>query len=403
LHAGDQIGAIARLDRALVLAGTTGDVATMCEMRVSLASVWADLGQLETAESLLRHALQEAQTIELHHVTTAALITLGPVLTDSGRLGEARRLTMQALNFARKQGDLRWEGAAQLYLSTISFVAGEHLGSEQRARRAAEIVSAPLRPSALAAIARALLAQAHPAEALEQARAAAAQLAATGHVEKYESLVHLMLAEALDASGAARLIVLRGAGHDFCLGRDMQPPPEGAGVSPLDVMREDTGPMIELFEAFRRLKQPVLGVVRGRAWGIGTVFAGLCDVTIAASDASFRLAELERGIPPCIAMSGLLDRVPAKTLAWLVYSAEILDADAALAAGLISRKLEPAVIESAVAAFSARLLSFRPEAVAAVKQFADFAPRHNAAQAVLYGASVLANVLASTVKTGSAS
>jgi enoyl-CoA hydratase/carnithine racemase len=211
------------------------------------------------------------------------------------------------------------------------------------------------------------------------------------------------LAGALDAGGAARLIVLRGAGHDFCLGRDMQPPPAGAGVSPLDVMREDTGPMIELFEAFRRLKQPVLGVVHGRAWGIGTVFAGLCDVTIAASDASFRLAELERGIPPCIAMSALLDRVPAKTLAWLVYSAETLDADAALAAGLISRKLEPAVIESAVAAFTARLLSFRPEAVAAVKQFADSAPRHNAAQAVLYGASVLANVLASTVKTGSVS
>ena len=201
LHAGDLTGAIALLDAALALAGTTGDVATMCEMRVSLASVWADMGQLETAESLLRHALREAQTIELHYITTAALITLGPVLTDSGRLGEARRLTMQALNFARKQGDLRWEGAAQLYLSTISFVAGEHLGSEQRARRAAEIVSAPLRPSALAAIARALLAQNHPAEALEQARAAAAQLATTRHVEKYESLVHLMLAEALAANG----------------------------------------------------------------------------------------------------------------------------------------------------------------------------------------------------------
>lgn len=203
------------------------------------------------------------------------------------------------------------------------------------------------------------------------------------------------LAAALDKSGAARLIVLRGAGNDFCLGRDMQPPPPGSGVSPLDVMREDTGPMIELFEAFRRLTQPVLGVVRGRAWGIGTVFAGLCDVTIAAADASFRLAELERGIPPCIAMSALLERMTSKALAHLVYSAETMDADAALVAGLISRKVEADEIEPVVAAFSARLLSFRPEAVAAVKQFTDTAPRHNAAQAALYGASVLANVLAS--------
>jgi len=203
------------------------------------------------------------------------------------------------------------------------------------------------------------------------------------------------LAAALDASAASRLIVLRGAGHDFCLGRDMQPPPPGSAMSPLDVRREDTDPMLALFAAFRRVKQPILGVITGRAWGIGTVFAGMCDVSVAAADATFRVAELERGIPPCIAMSALLERIPQKALAYLVYSAETLDADAALAAGLISRKVEPGKIEAAVAAFTARLLSFKPEAVAAVKQFLDTAPRHDPEHAALYGASVLANVLAS--------
>ena len=135
------------------------------------------------------------------------------MLTHAGRLGEARRLAMQALNFARKQGDQRGEGAAQLYLSTISFLAGEHPGSEQRARRAAEIGSPSLRVSALAAVARAVLAQGRRPEALEQARAAAAELAAraaSGRVEEYESLVHLVLAEALAANGdpaGARAVV----------------------------------------------------------------------------------------------------------------------------------------------------------------------------------------------------
>ncbi|HET6149010.1 MAG TPA: protein kinase [Polyangia bacterium] len=201
LHSGDQASAIGLLEAAVELAAATGDVRAMCEMRVNLGSVWSDMGQLEPAETLLRQTLQEAQTIELHYIATAALINLAPVLTHAGRLGEARRLTMQALNFARKQGDVRWEGAAQLYLSTISFMAGEYPGSEQRARQAAEIASAPLRPSALAAIARALLAQDRRAEALEQARVAAAELAAVGHVEEYESLVHLMLAETLEANG----------------------------------------------------------------------------------------------------------------------------------------------------------------------------------------------------------
>jgi ATP/maltotriose-dependent transcriptional regulator MalT len=200
LHSGDQAAAIGLFEAALELAAATGDARAMCEMRVNLAAVWADMGQLEPAEALLRQTLQEAQSIELHYVATAVLINLGPVLTHAGRLGEARRLTMQALNFARKQGDVRLESAAQLYLSTISYMAGEYPGSEQRARQAAEIASAPLRPSALAAIARALLAQDRRAEALGQARAAAEQMAAVGHVEEYESLVNLMLAETLAAN-----------------------------------------------------------------------------------------------------------------------------------------------------------------------------------------------------------
>jgi enoyl-CoA hydratase/carnithine racemase len=200
---------------------------------------------------------------------------------------------------------------------------------------------------------------------------------------------------ALDASSACRVIVLRGAGADFCLGRDMQPPKPGSNVSPLEVMRDDTTPMLELFEAFRRRKQPVVGVVQGRAWGIGTVFAGLCDVTIAATNATFRLAELERGIPPCIALSALLDRMPKKVLAHMVYSTLEMDAATALAAGLVSRTVGPASIESDVSEFVARLLSFGPVTTEAVKLYLDTAPHFNEANAALYGSSVLANVLAS--------
>lgn len=203
------------------------------------------------------------------------------------------------------------------------------------------------------------------------------------------------VAAALGQAQGARVVLLRGAGADFCIGRDMQPPPPGARVSPLDVMREDTGPMLEMFDAFRRVKAPVLGVVQGKAWGIGTVFAGLCDVTLAAAGTTFRLAELERGIPPCIAMSPLLDRMPKKALAYLVLSAEEMGADAALAAGLVSRVVAPQALEEAVQAFVRRLVGFRSETVEAVKVYLDSAPHFNEANAALYGSSMLCNVLAS--------
>ena len=203
------------------------------------------------------------------------------------------------------------------------------------------------------------------------------------------------LGDALDASRARRLIVLRGDGNDFCIGRDMQAPPPGSRVSPADVVREDTGPMLELFDRFRRCPQPVIAVIQGRAWGIGTVFAGLCDITYATPDASFRLAELERGIPPAIAMSALLDRMPMKTLGHLVYSTEAIDAASALAAGLISRVCAADEIEGALDALVQRLLAFAPDTVNAVKSYLANAPRNDHARSALLGSSVLANVLAS--------
>jgi enoyl-CoA hydratase/carnithine racemase len=203
------------------------------------------------------------------------------------------------------------------------------------------------------------------------------------------------VAGALREARESRVILLRGAGTDFCVGRDMQPPAPGAQVSPLDVIREDTGPMLELFDAFRRVRQPIVGVVQGKAWGIGTVFAGLCDITLVAAGSTFRLAELERGIPPCIAMSPLLDRMPKKVLAHLVLSAEEMGAYAALAAGLVSCVHAPDALEDAVKALVARLLSFRPETVEAVKLYLESAPHFNEANAALYGSSMLANVLAS--------
>ncbi len=207
------------------------------------------------------------------------------------------------------------------------------------------------------------------------------------------------MAEALtaeiDKAHNSRVIVLRGTGADFCLGRSMQPPPPGSGARPLDILREDAGPMIEMYNAFRRRRHPVLAVIVGRAWGIGAVFAALSDVTIAASDSSFKLGELERGIAPCIAMAPLLDRMPVKALAHLVYSAEAIDASAAQAAGIVSRIVSPAQLDAEAQRFVDRMLSFPADAVEAVKQYLATAPRLNESHATLYGASLLANVLAS--------
>lgn len=201
----------------------------------------------------------------------------------------------------------------------------------------------------------------------------------------------------LDRCHDATLLVLRGAGADFCLGRD------GAAMraeapslkTALDYRRGNTEPALALYAAFRRLPAPVLGVVQGRAVGLGCALAGLCDITIAADNASFQLPEMDHGIPPCLAMSALLDHLSPKQIAWLVYSTEAIDAQRALAMGLVSTLVPAAQLEQAADAFVKKTLGRKPAAVPAVKEYLKSAPRMDHQAASDFGSNLLANVLAS--------
>jgi enoyl-CoA hydratase/carnithine racemase len=204
------------------------------------------------------------------------------------------------------------------------------------------------------------------------------------------------MAGLLDQCRDATLIVLRGAGRNFCLGRD------GAAMralgpmkTALDYRRGNTEPALAVYAAFRRAPAPVLGIVQGRAAGLGCALAGLCDITLAADDASFQLPEMDHGIPPCLAMSALLDHLSPKQIAWLVYSTDAIDAQRALMVGLVSTLVPAGQLEHAADAFIKKTLARKPAAVPAVKEYLKSAPRMDHQAASDFASSLLANVLAS--------
>jgi enoyl-CoA hydratase/carnithine racemase len=200
----------------------------------------------------------------------------------------------------------------------------------------------------------------------------------------------------LDAAHDARLIVLRGTGSDFCLGRDSAAlRAAGPLNTALDARRLNTEPALKLYAAFRRVPAPVLGIVQGRAIGLGCALAALCDVTLAADDATFQLPEMNHGIPPCLAMSALLDHLSPKQIAWLVYSTEAVDARRALAMGLVSDIVPAAELEEKAQAFIRKTLVRKPAAVPAVKEYLRSAPRMDHQAASDFGSNLLAGVLAS--------
>jgi enoyl-CoA hydratase/carnithine racemase len=77
-------------------------------------------------------------------------------------------------------------------------------------------------------------------------------------------------------------------------------------------------PILDVYDAISAAPQPVICVVQGAAYGFGCATAAACDITIAADVATFRLPEMTHDLPPTLAMSALMTKVPRKALAWMV-------------------------------------------------------------------------------------
>ena len=171
-----------------------------------------------------------------------------------------------------------------------------------------------------------------------------------------------------DAAKESRLILFKGAGDDFCLGREAmgQPTP----VLEAYAMRERSETIFNLYGAFRSSKAPIIGVVQGRAAGLGCALAALCDITLASDRARFQLPEMAHKIMPTIAMSALVDRVPRKAATYLVYSTQEIDAQKALVFGLVSDVIPANDLDRAVATLVEHLKKTPLPAVLALKEYA---------------------------------
>ncbi|HEY2137267.1 MAG TPA: enoyl-CoA hydratase/isomerase family protein [Xanthobacteraceae bacterium] len=194
----------------------------------------------------------------------------------------------------------------------------------------------------------------------------------------------------------AKVIVLRGNGADFCRGRD----PRGGVPSPTAMkMRVNVlEPILDAYDAMMHAPQPIVGVVQGVAHGFGAAIAGACDLTVAHDNARFRLPEMEKDLPPTLAVSALMPRVSHKALAWMVYSMDELDAHAAQQIGIVSKVVPSAQVEGEVAKLLATMTARSPEALVAMKDFFRSAPHMEPRGMADYAANLLASVLSSAGK-----
>ena len=171
-----------------------------------------------------------------------------------------------------------------------------------------------------------------------------------------------------EAEKRSRLVLFKGAGEDFCLGREamgQQPP------TPLEAyaVRDRSETIFNLYGAFRNSRAPIVGIVQGRAVGLGCALAALCDITIASDKARFQFPETAHRIMPTIAFSALVDRMPRKAAIFMIYSAQEIEAPKALTFGLVSDVVAASDLDAAVATLVAHFQKMPLAAVMAVKEF----------------------------------
>ena len=152
-----------------------------------------------------------------------------------------------------------------------------------------------------------------------------------------------------DLEPEVRVMLLRGAGKDFCAGADLQELLASADRAPgeneQDAMRLGT-----VFTRMRALPKPVVAAVHGRALAGGAGLATACDIVLATESAQFGYPEIQRGFVPAMVMT-LLRRVTTEKKAFdLVATGRILPATEAMAAGLVSRVATMNPLAAAVAA-----------------------------------------------------
>lgn len=174
------------------------------------------------------------------------------------------------------------------------------------------------------------------------------------------------LAEAeLDAN--ARVVVIRGAGKDFCAGADLAELLESADRS-VEENEQDALRLGELFIAMRHLPKPVVALVRGRALAGGAGLATACDLVLAAESARFGYPEIERGFVPAMVMTMLRRAVGEKQAFDLVATGRIVTAAEAMAIGLVSRVIPDGDFDAATQEIIAALASRPLTAAALTKQ-----------------------------------
>src|SRR2546423_5760626 len=176
--------------------------------------------------------------------------------------------------------------------------------------------------------------------------------------DMYQRLVETC--DEVDADDTVRVLVLKGAGGKaFVAGTDIgQFTGFQSGEDGLRYEREGD----QRFARIARVRKPVIAQIQGYAVGGGFGIAASADLRIATPDARFG-APIARTLGNCLSMQAyarFMDLLGPSRLKELIFTARLLSADEALAAGFVHEIVSADAIEARVSELAETIASNAP-------------------------------------------
>jgi len=167
---------------------------------------------------------------------------------------------------------------------------------------------------------------------------------------------------AAEANAGQRVLILRGEGPVFCAGLDLA---EAAAPERAHRSAELVAANLRTMSATRLI---TIAQVHGAAVAGGAGLMTACDFAVAAEGTQLGYPEPRRGLVAALVMTFLRRQLRERDARELLLTGELIDAQRALAIGLVNRVVPPAELPGAVRRMADAVLQGGPEAVANTKR-----------------------------------
>ncbi|CAL74850.1 Putative enoyl-CoA hydratase [Bradyrhizobium sp. ORS 278] len=195
--------------------------------------------------------------------------------------------------------------------------------------------------------------------------------------------------ESLQRNRATRVVVLKGAGKNFCAGLDLKAAMQRRGgvnepptvTESLDSQRR----IADIVMLMRRCPQPIIALVQGAAAGGGFALALAADIRIAARSARMNCAFIKLGLGGCdIGTSYFLPRLVGVSVASeLILTGRFIGAERALMVGLVSEIVEEDQLDDAAAPIIDAMMTASPVGLRLSKECLNMSVDASSIEAVI--------------------